>query len=304
MIRLLKTALCAALAAGALAATATAAEPAGSDSPRVERLRVIAERASSASSARPSAGAASVKVDGCTSNSVPASRAYLLSASANSVSGAKSVRVRFHLFVKAPGKPEEEIKIATGNRLGAWEEPVSIGSGGVGSVKFVKRIYRLSAPAAYRAAVDFEWYSASGGKGTRKRSQTVNARSCTQADLRPDLQVSSATVTPVNSTRARVAIGIVNKGNGRSAAGTVRLFVPGAGSGTGAVNLALGRIDEQGTRRKPTNSDPLVLSRTLTVEVARCAPGSAMSVEIDPAGVIGERTVSDNYLQIGCLALN
>ena len=287
--------------AGSLAPTAAAASSPGADLPQVARLQVIAERASSASSAKPSASPASVKVDGCTSDSVPASRSYQLSASAKSITGAKSVRVRFRLFVKASGKPEEEIKIATGNRLGAWEDPVSIGTGGVGTVKLVKRIYRLSAPATYRATVDFEWYSALGGKGTRKRSQTVNGRSCTQADLRPDLQFSSTKVTPVGSSRAGVEISIVNTGKGRSAAGIVRLFVPGVGNGAGAIDVALGRIDEQGTKRTPTKSDPLVMSRTLTVEVARCAPGSTMTVDIDPAGVIGERSVSDNYATIGCL---
>ena len=290
--------------AGSLAPTAAAASSPGADLPQVARLQVIAERASSASTARPSASPASVKVDGCTSDSVPASRSYQLSASAKSITGAKSVRVRFRLFVKASGKPEEEIKMETGNRLGVWEDPVSIGTGGVGTVKLVKRIYRLSAPATYRATVDFEWYSALGGKGTRKRSQTVNGRSCTQADLRPDLQPSPATVTAVGTARARVEVVITNIGKGRSAAGAVRLLVPGSGPGTGVNNLALGRIDEQGSKRKASKADPLVLSRTVTFEVARCSAPSQMSFEIDAAGVIGDRSVTDNYFSIPCLAVD
>ena len=247
---------------------------------------------------------ASARIDTCTKSSVIAERAMTIRADMFRVAGSASMRVRFRALRTLQGQAESELLINTGEKLGYWENPVPASSGAVSHLVFYKRLYSLDAPASFRAEVNFEWYAA----GNRLlKSQTVKLGSCVQPDLRPDLVVDRVTVAaiPGRSDALRYRVTVSNQGNGRSAAAklnvrvpigeSLRTFTPASVAGK---ELLVGRIDQVGTTRKPTRVDPLVMTRTVLVDAAKCSSGNA-TIEIDPGNLLDESNSANNSYSVG-----
>ena len=220
------------------------------------------------------------------------------------ITGTTSMRVRFRAFRSLSGQPESELLVNSSEKLGYWENPVVATSGAVSHLVFYKRLFSLDAPASFRAEVNYEWYAA----GNRLlKSQTVKLGTCVQPDLRPDLVVDRVTVGAIegHSDLLRYRVTISNRGKGRSAPAKLnvrvpvgqglRTFTPASSSGK---ELLVGRIDEVGTTRKPTRTDPLVMTRTVLVDAAKCSSGNA-TIEIDPGNLLDEAISANNTYSVG-----
>lgn len=246
----------------------------------------------------------SAKADSCTKSSVIGERAYVIRADMYKVTGAKSMRVRFRAFRTLPGEAEKELSLDGSEKLGTWEASVPAGSSAVSHLVFYKRLYSLNAPATFRATVDFEWYGS--GNTKIKSIYNVGVASCVQPDLRPDLYVEKVTVSAVvgKASSLRYRITVRNQGKGRSAASKLQVRVPiGSAIKTFTpVNsqgreLLIGRIDEAGSKRKASSSDPIVLSRTVLIDAERCSSGNAV-IEVDPGNLLDESSGSNNVYPI------
>jgi len=220
------------------------------------------------------------------------------------VSGARSMRVRFRAFRTLPGEAEKELSLDASEKLGVWEASVPTGSTAVSHLVFYKRLYSLDAPATFRATVDFEWY----GSGNKKLKSLYNVRvaSCVQPDLRPDLYVASVSTSAITgkASSLRYRITIRNQGKGRSAPSKLQVRVP-VGSAiktftpvnSQGKELLIGRIDEAGSTRKASKSDPIVLSRTVLIDAERCVSGTSV-IEVDPGNLLDESSGSNNSYPI------
>lgn len=258
-------------------------------------LVVKSDRASSAGAT--AAVVATVRADRCITSSVIGTRAYVIRADMYRVSGASSMRVRFRAYRTLPGAQETELKTNSADRLGYWEDSIPTGNGGVTHLVFYKRLYSLDAPASFRSEVDFEWYS---GRGVLLRSKTLAVTRCVQPDLRPDLYISavSTSAVPGNAGKLRYRVTIANQGKGRSAATKLHIKVAGVSktfypAGATGAELLVGAIDEAGSTRTATRSDPLKFSRTVLVDADRCSSGSA-TIEIDPGNLLDESSSDNN----------
>lgn len=284
-----------ALLAAFLAPVSGAAASAPNGSVQVAPLVIKADRVSSAATRAPVTAA--VRSDRCITSSVIGTRAYVIRADMYRLTGAVSMRVRFRAFRTLLGAQEAELKTNGADRLGYWEDSIPTGNGGVSHLVFYKRLYSLDAPATFRAEVDFEWYAASN---RLLRSKTLAVPKCVQPDLRPDLYISAVTTSavPGNAGKLRYRVTIANQGKGRSAAtklhikvaGVNKTFFPAATSGS---ELLVGAIDEAGSKRKATKSDPIKLSRTVLVDADRCSSGVA-TIEIDPGNLLDESSGDNN----------
>jgi hypothetical protein len=264
----------------------------------------VIHRDSVVPAASKSQATASARIDSCIKSSVIAERMMMIRADMFRLTGTTSMRVRFRAFRTLQGQAESELLMNTGEKLGYWESSVAATSGAVSHLVFYKRLYSLDAPATFRAEVNYEWYAA--GKRLLK-SQTVKLGNCVQPDLRPDLVVDRVTVAaiPGRSDALRYRVTVSNQGKGRSAPSklnvrvpvgqALRTFTPASAAGK---ELLVGRIDQVGTTRKPTRTDPLVMSRTVLVDAAKCSSGSA-TIEIDPGNLLDESISANNVYSVG-----
>jgi CARDB len=130
----------------------------------------------------------------------------------------KQMQLRFQLLRKS----KRHAGAVSGGDLGRWLSPAdpTLGSepGDVWNLK--KQVINLPAPAEYRFRVSFRWL----GAGGRVLGLTVKqAPTCTQPELRPDLQVRSITVQPVPGEPTENAYVALIRNGGRTGAGPFEL---------------------------------------------------------------------------------
>jgi CARDB len=215
----------------------------------------------------------SARLTTCTTGVAPTDRAATFTASMPALSGTKRMMVRFALLQRR-GSLGPFVPVAVPDWGWQRSDP-----GRPGFV-FTERIDGLMTPAGYRATVTFRWYDR---RGHLQRQVRRTTGTCEQPDPRPDLAFDALAAVPKDDATAFYTLGIRN--DGRSAAPAFGATLTIGGTVAGPLQFA---PLEAGERDQETIIGP------------RCAPGSTVTVTIDPAGVVDERDEGDNVVQRPC----
>jgi hypothetical protein len=215
----------------------------------------------------------SARTTACTTGAAPADRAVTFTASMPALAGTKRMLMRFALQQRR-GASGAFAPVAVPGW--GWEKS---DPGRPGFV-FTERVDGLVAPAAYRVTVTFRWLDRRG-RVQRETRRTTGA--CEQPDPRPEPAFDALAAVPKDDGTAFYTVGVRNDGGSDA---------PSFGA-TLTIN---------GTVVGPLRFQPLVPDAhdQQTVIGPRCAPGSIVTVTIDPAGEVEERDESDNVVQRPC----
>jgi hypothetical protein len=141
------------------------------------------------------------------------------------LAGTQKLQLKFDLLVSHDGT-RTRAAVHVGN-LGTWLTPRNPTLGRLsGDVwKFQKSVVELDAPASYQFKVSFRWL---GAHGSVLATAVRYTRSCRQRELRPDLEVSSITVSSVSGHPNQNLYSAVVRNAGATMAGPFDVqFVPG-----------------------------------------------------------------------------
>jgi hypothetical protein len=215
----------------------------------------------------------------------PISRQISVWALMRPLAGTRRLQERWALLSRTtPGTPFTAV---SGTNLDTWVSPTvpTLGQRRGDVWRLHKSVADLAAPAAYRLQATFRWL----GAGDRVLGIVQRTTpTCSEPELRPDLQVQSITVEamPKHPTLNRYVATIVNAG--ATAAGPFDvLFAPGGG-------LPVMTRSEIGLRAHRR------VQETFVGPV--CAPSSAPSVTVDPAGAVNDFNRANNQLTAVCPA--
>jgi CARDB len=142
----------------------------------------------------------------------PASRSVSVTAVMRPMVGTRHLAIKFDLMMSAgSGSPQKAVRAGD---LGVWKTPKTPTLGQLpGDVwNLQKSVVALAAPATYRFRVMYRWTGMSG----HVLATTVRfSHTCRQRELRPDLAVTSISVTPdpMNPSRDDYSAVIANLGN-------------------------------------------------------------------------------------------
>jgi hypothetical protein len=131
------------------------------------RLKVT-EQSGSGQGAAPLAAAA---LEHCVTGPVQSERSISIDAEISAIPHASRMAIRIEIQERLPEAALFHTVDAPG--LGVWREA----DRGVSSYKYLSKVTNLSAPAVYRAAVDFRWLNGSGHQVKKLERHTS---SCTQ----------------------------------------------------------------------------------------------------------------------------
>ena len=231
----------------------------------MRRIAVVIAFFALAAPAR-AAAPASVELTGC----IPRDRAAEFEARMGEVKDAATLRMRFTLQARKPGKKAFKKVAAPGFTGWTSAEP------GTSRYVFTRRVEGLIGPARYRAMVRFRWLDADGKVlvSARRFSKT-----CRQPDHRPNLKVKALSHEGKHRYEAVIA------NTGRTATGTFDLQV------------AIGP-----TLLEPVTVDSLEphTQTLVTVRGPRCVAGTAVTATADPLGLLDERNEADNAFTAAC----
>lgn len=225
--------------------------------------------------ARAAAREAQVRLLSCHQARLPAERQLLVEASMRALTASERLEVRFDLERRArPGSPAARVP---GPGLHVYNRAAP----GVGAYRFRKRIANLFQPGYYRVVASFRWLDTAGAVvGRAVRIAPV----CHQAELRPDLALSSLAVGPASEPgRAAYAVVVRNLGGSRAPASAVRLVLAGQP-----------RIDA------PLPALASGRSRTVVLSGPACAAGAAVTVIVDPDRQVPEAFETNNVAGRPC----
>jgi CARDB len=210
----------------------------------------------------------------------PPARGIQVIAVMRPVAGTDRMQLKFQLRRKAHGSAAASV---SGGDLGKWRSPTdaSLGRepGDVWNLR--KQVVNLPAPAVYRFLVSFRWL------GARSRVLGVTERlspSCDQPELRPDLQVSSIAVQPVQGSPGQDTYTAMIRNGGRTGAGPFQVQFSDAGVITTRTISRLG----PGARR----SEDFI--------GAACSAANAATVVVDPAHVVDDYDRANNSRTVTC----
>jgi hypothetical protein len=220
--------------------------------------------------------ALSAKVASCLTGADPDARSAAFTGSMPALSGTRRMQMRFGLQQR-PGSPSRARfrKVA----VPGWSGWVTSDPGRQGFV-FTKRVEALTAPAAYRATVQFRWLDA---RGHTQKTLTRTTPACEEPDPRADLVLASLSATAIAGGQAAYSITVENDGL--------------AEADPFAVTLTIG-----GRVSDPLTLGPIAPGAQATGSLAapRCAPGSTITVTLDVAGTVDESVESDDVVQRAC----
>jgi len=147
-----------------------------------------------------------------------------------------------------------------------------------------KKVVGLTAPASYRVVVTFRWR---GPDGAVVKKSVRTSKPCRQPDARADLAPVKVTGTATGDGTA--AYGIVVRNTGRTAAGEFTVALGASPGGADPIGTAdvIGGLGAKSTT-------------TVTVTGPQCAPGSSLTVVVDPDGLVVERDETNNALTVAC----
>lgn len=157
----------------------------------------------------------------------PPNRSIGVTAVMRPLTGTEHMALRFRLLSTSPTGTTATVHYGD---LGTWKTPKNptLGQRAGDVWNLQKLVYQLAAPASYRFSVAFRWTGA-GGR-VIATAVKLSAR-CHQVELRPDLLVSSITVTPISADPSHDLYTAVIGNDGNSGAGPFEvLFAPADGS--------------------------------------------------------------------------
>lgn len=219
---------------------------------------------------------------GCHQALLPSARKLTIKAVMRPVSGTISMDMMFDLQrAKKPAGPFASVR---GRGLGQWVHPdnPTLGQRPGDVWRVDQKVTNLSGTAYYRFRVRFRWLGA-GGRTLSSADDTGPV--CYQPELRPDLLVRSLTVTSVSGqpTEDRYVAWIGNLGMTGAGPFQVELEVPSNTSLSATVAWL-----RPHSRVRETFTGPA------------CAPGSQLTVTVDPSGAVLDYDRSNNTLTTAC----
>jgi CARDB len=220
----------------------------------------------------------------CTHALDPGARAVGIKATMRPLTGTRKMAMRFELLQRSPGLPVQEV---SGGDLGVWRTPPNPTLGQLpGDVwRLQKSVYNLAVPFTYQFRVTFRWTGQSGKVlGTTARY----TRTCRQRELRPDLAVTSITVSAIAGHPKKELYTAVIVNQGLTGAGPFQvLFAPGDTSA-------------------PTTNTITFLgagkTRTLTFTGPACDSANPPTVSADSASQVDDFDRTNNVLAAACPA--
>ncbi len=158
----------------------------------------------------------------------PANRSVSVTAVMRPVSGTQHMALRFDLLGSTPTSVARPVKAGD---LGVWIAPSNPTLGQLpGDVwNLQKSVVALAAPARYRFKVEFRW---TGSQGQVLGTAVRYSPRCKQAELRPDLAVTSIAVSPIAGQPDYELYTAQVANNGNSAAGPFDVMFASADGAT------------------------------------------------------------------------
>jgi CARDB len=257
-----KSLVCVCLIAGAAVAAGVGPAPAAAATARAELTQFACQRA----------------LD-------PANRSVSILAVTRPLTGTRKLAVKFDLLERTPSAASPTPVRADG--LGVWITPTNPTLGQLpGDVwRLNKTVLNLDAPAAYRFRVTFRW---TGALGKMLGTAVRYTRTCTQRELRPDLLVSSITVTPVAGHPEEDLYTAVIADQGATGAGPFEvLFAPGDTSAPITRTVQFLHAGE---------------SRSLSFVGAACDAASPPTVTVDATSEVDDYNRANNTMTAVCPA--
>src|ERR1700760_1971704 len=206
----------------------------------------------------------------------PDNRSVGIRAIMRPVAGTRRLSLRVDLLQRVGAASPATVR---GGDLGVWVTPSNPTLGQVpGDVwRLDKSVIDLAAPATYQFRVTFRWIGASGhvlGSAVRY------SRKCRQPELRPDLAVTSLTVSPVAGRPGQDLYTAVIANRGLTAAGPFEVLFAAGGSAPAMTD----HVASLGAGR----------SRTLSFTGPVCDPSDPPSVTADAAQQVDDYNRANN----------
>jgi CARDB len=212
----------------------------------------------------------------------PGARTVSVTAVMRPLTGTSGMSVMFDLLRER--KRGGSFTAVRGHDLGKWIHPDNPTLGQLpGDIWDVtQKVTNLVAPALYRFRVHFRW---SGAKGRRLRDVAELGPVCYQPELRADLTVRSLVVRPVKGSppQDRYVAMIGNRG----ATGAGPFDVELVEQGVAPQSLSVSWLGAHATARETFAGPP-------------CAPGSVVTVTVDPTGAVDDYARANNTLVTTC----
>lgn len=243
---------------------------------------VSAMRVASVSAAAPPR--AQLSTFSCTHALDPGARAVGIKGVMRPVNGTRKMAMRFELLQRSPGLPGQEV---SGGDLGVWRAPPNPTLGQLpGDIwRLQKSVYNLAVPFTYQFRVTFRW---TGQNGRVLRTATRYSHTCRQRELRPDLTVTSITVSAIAGHPKKELYTAVIANHGLTGAGPFQvLFAPGDSSAPTTDTISFLRA-----RR----------TRTLTFTGPVCDPANPPTVSADSASQVDDFDRTNNVMAAVCPA--
>jgi CARDB len=215
----------------------------------------------------------SARTTACTTGAAPGDRAVAFTGSMPALSGTKRMMMRFALLQRR-GTSGTFVPV----NVPGWSWQKS--DPGRPGLVFTERVDGLAAPAGYRATITFRWLDR---RGHVQREVRRTTGVCEQPDPRPDLAFDALAAVPKDDTTAFYTLGVRNDGRSPAPAFAATLTIGDTVVGPLAFEpLAPDAHDEQ------------------TILGPRCAPGSTVTVRLDPGNQVDEPDETDNVVQRPC----
>jgi hypothetical protein len=213
----------------------------------------------------------------------PVNRRVAVTAVMRPLSGTEHMAVKFDLLV-SHGSNGVAKPLHAGD-LGKWIHPddPTLGqlAGDVWNLQ--KSVVALHAPRVYRFRVRYRW---AGAHGRIVGSATRYSRRCVEPELRPNLQVSTISVSPAPNDPNQDLYTAVITNAGNSAAGPFDVLFAAA-DGSVATTRSVAGLRAHSSR-----------NQTFTGPV--CSAGTAPTVTADSAHQVDDSNRSDNVLTATC----
>jgi len=220
----------------------------------------------------------------CTHALDPGARAIAIKANMRPLSGTRKMAMRFELLQRSPGLPVQEV---SGGDLGVWRTPPNPTLGQLaGDVwRLQKSVYNLAVPFTYQFRVSFRW---TGAHGKVLGTATRYSRTCRQRELRPDLAVTSITVSAIAGHPKKELYTAVVANQGLTGAGPFQvLFAPGDTSAPTTDTISF-----LGAGKK----------RTLSFTGPVCDSANPPTVSADSASQVDDFDRTNNVMAATCPA--
>jgi hypothetical protein len=220
----------------------------------------------------------------CTHARDPGARAIGIKGVMRPLTGTRKMAMRFELLQRSPGLPVQEV---SGGDLGVWRTPPNPTLGQLpGDIwRLQKSVYNLAVPFTYQFRVTFRW---TGQNGKVLGTATRYSHTCRQRELRPDLTVTSITVSAIAGHPKKELYTAVIANQGVTGAGPFQvLFAPGDSSAP--TTDTIGYLGAGKTR-------------TLTFTGPVCDSANPPTVSADSASQVDDFDRSNNVLAAVCPA--